>query len=122
MSCVADIILVTAIEDGAEREDEYPNVEKLERALQQIQQRPTMRLVKVDGYAGGDKAMQCDVFLVAVNYLNVGRFLDAFRAIRWDMPECVQLMIKNEHDDAFTIYQALGADSAQTNNGTGATK
>lgn len=102
MSHVADVILVTAIDDGG-GEDEHPNADRLEQWLQQHQS-PNIRLAKVDQHAGGNKAMQCDVFLAAVNYLHIDEFVAAFRAIPWDHPERTQLMLKDEHDDRFAIY------------------
>jgi len=84
MSVVTDIILVTAIEDGAYR--------------------PSFDLVKVDQYAGGGKAVQCDVFMSAVNYLVLEDLLDWFKSVRWEYPEQVQLFVKGEHDDKFAVY------------------
>jgi hypothetical protein len=72
-----------------------------------LQEHHHRSLVKVSRYAGGDKVMQCDVFMAAINYLDLEGFLDAFRAVKWETPQCVQLMIKDEHDDVFTIYTPL---------------
>ncbi len=102
MSVVTDIILVTFIDDGAAIEEEHPNADKLSAYLEKTHGQPG--LIKADQHAGGRKAMQCDVFLAAVNWLDKDAFLDWFKAIEWDMPECVQLMLKGENDDAFTIY------------------
>lgn len=107
MSHVADIILVTAIDDGAQRDEEHPNADLLSKWLQENKGQDWLKLVKVDQHAGGNKAIQCDIFLAAINYLDIDGFVAAFRSIRWHMPECAQLMIKDEHDDLFTVYTAL---------------
>jgi len=98
MSHVTDIILSTAINDGAEREDEHPNTDKLSLCA-------GWELVKVDDKAGGGKAMQCDLFIAAINALPISDFLETFYQIEWEYPEKAQLMLKDEHDDVFTIYR-----------------
>lgn len=107
MSSVTDIILVTGIDDGAIRDAAQPNADKLNAWLNEFMVCPVNggALVKVDRLARGDKAMQCDVFITAINYLDHEEFLAAFHAIQWASPECVQLMMKGEHDDLFTVYR-----------------
>jgi hypothetical protein len=107
MSHVTDIILVTAIEDGAEIEDGHPNADLLSKYLSERHTGTT--LVKVDGFAGGGKAMQCDVFAAAVNYLSMGDLVAAMNEVPWQAPENVQLMLKDEHDDTFRIMRPAGA-------------
>lgn len=102
MSHVTDIILSTMIEDGAKRDDEHPNVDELNQYL--IEHYGGWVLVKVDENAGGGKAMQCDLFIAAINHLNIPEFLERFYEIAWEAPECVQLMLKDEHDERFSIH------------------
>ncbi len=102
MSNVTDIILSTAIEDGASKQDEHPNVDLLNAY---IKKEHNWALIRVDQYAGGGKKVQCDVFMAAINYLNIDEFVKHFHTISWECPECVQLMLKGEHDDKFTIYE-----------------
>jgi len=102
MSHVADIILITMIEDGADTEDGHPNADKLNDYLKENHN--GANLVMVDGYAGGNKHMQCDVFMAAINYLNIKDFVKSFQGIDWEYPEGSQLLIKDEHDDKFTVY------------------
>ena len=89
------------IEDGAERDEEIPNVDKLNSYFERYGR--GIKLNKVDGFAGGNKAMQCDVFMAVINYLDP-KFIEFFYTIEWEMPECVQLMLKGEDDDIFKIY------------------
>lgn len=101
MSHVTDIILITAIEDGVGEAEEHPNAEKIHKF---ICSKYVAGLKKVDELSGGNKAMQCDVFMTAINYLDIPALVDFFYEIKWEMPECVQLLIKDEHDDIFKIY------------------
>lgn len=103
MSVVTDIILTTAVDDGAEREDEHPNADKLNAWLEELTGRPGC-LVKVDQLGNGNKAMQCDVFVCAINYLPYDDFVEAFRAIQWERPGSANLSLKGEDDDGFTLY------------------
>ena len=93
MSEVTDIILITFIGDGAEKDGEHPNADIL-----------WTRLKKVDDLAGGNKCMQCDVFMAAENHLDQQAFLKRFHAVKWESPERVQLLLKGEHDERFTLY------------------
>ena len=56
---------------------------------------------KVDKYAGGDKAMQCSIFLASINYLDIEQFTVLFRSIPWENPEMVQLFLKDEDEKVF---------------------
>lgn len=102
MSHVADIILITSIEDGGENGNDHPNRDKLSAYLEKNHSGAT--LVKVDGHAGGRKAMQCDVFMAAINYMDIDGFVSWFGKIKWEYPESVQLLIKDENDDLFAVY------------------
>lgn len=54
MTHITDIILITAIEDGSELGDSNPSTDKLSAYLEKNH---NGSLIKVDGYAGGGKAM-----------------------------------------------------------------
>ena len=107
MSVVTDILLCTAIDDGAPAEDKRPNADALSAWLVQ-RHGPACELKKLDGYAGGNKAMQCDVFGVAVNYCDTDELVAAFRAVKWQYPESAQLLVKEEDWDAFRLFTAAG--------------
>ena len=90
VSSVTDIILIAGIDDGHKLKGYH--------------------LAKVDQFAGGRKAVQCDVFMSAVDYLDVDKLLKEFHEIQWESILEVQLMIKGEHDDIFSIHTP-GSDS-----------
>ena len=96
MSSVTDIILVTM------PDSEQTNVERL-NAVGNLVLTPTSRHM-----VGSGKNMQCEVFICAKNFLDHEDFIAAFRAIQWDCPERVQLMLKGESDELFTVYSLLG--------------
>ncbi len=100
MSHVTDIILITFIDDGG-IEDAHPNVDLLNEYLTQHNHG---QLIKVDGYAVGHKVMQCDVFLSAANFLYIDEFVKEFNKVPWEDPDSVQLLLKDEEDDRFTVY------------------
>ena len=102
MSWVADVILVTSLSDEDNNDldawllGEYPH---------------RGRLVRVDDHAGGNKCMQARVSIGAYNHLYIEGLVNAFRAIRWEFPECAQLLIKDEDDDTFVAYRPLGVSN-----------
>jgi hypothetical protein len=100
MSNVTDIILITAIDDCSS--DGVANHYLLSKFL--ITNHKGSFLRQVDGIAGGDKNFHSDVFMAAVNYLEPEKFLSAFYAIKWDNPQRVQLLIRHEADNDFTVY------------------
>jgi len=102
MSHVTDIILMTSIDDGAGDREGHPNADKLSAYIEKNHRGHT--LVRVDCHAGGNKGMQCDVFMSAINHMDIEAFVAWFHGIEWERPESVQLLVKDEHDDRFTMY------------------
>lgn len=100
MSHVADIILLTEIDDET---DGRKNPDRLSDYLRKHHN--GCELKRIDEYAGGNKAFQSDAWAAAINYMNIEGFLAAFRAVPWETPECVLLMIRDEHDEQFTVYR-----------------
>lgn len=101
MSVVTDIILITFIEDGS-GENEHLNVDLLNKYLLDHYR---CELVKVDNYAGGNKCMQCDVFIGAINYLDIDNFINQINKISWEHPESLQFLLQKEEDEYFTAYK-----------------
>lgn len=99
MSYVTDIILVTMIED--KDEGDHLNADKLSQFL-------------CDNYKGttlvhiprniGRRGLQCDVFVAAVNHLDMDEFMRLFYSIEWQWPDYLQLMLKEEHDKLFIVH------------------
>jgi hypothetical protein len=104
MSVVTRIILVTHGEDGAQRDGEYPNVDRLNAYLR-LGEYGTLQ--RVEDYAGGTKVMDCNVWLGGFNFLNLISFLSAFDAIPWEYPEDILLLVKREGEVTFTQYRPI---------------
>ncbi|GHF01222.1 hypothetical protein [Thalassotalea profundi] len=51
--------------------------------------------------------MTCDIFMTAVDYLDVDSFVEEFLTIKWQKPEQAQLMIKSNVDTAFQLYSPI---------------
>ena len=96
MSHVTDIIIVTMLDDGG-GEDCHPNVDL-------IAEKAGIWFEKASDKVGGNKAMQADVFLAAVNCLDIDNFVSIFGSVKWEYPDCVQLFLKDEHENVFTVY------------------
>ena len=106
MSVVTDILLCTQIQDGGHQDDDHPNAGALNRWLVQ-RYGEACALKRLDIHARGNKAMQADVYGVAVNCCNTDELVGAFRAIPWDDPESAQLLVKEEDWPAFRVFSAV---------------
>jgi hypothetical protein len=100
MSHVADVILLTFVEDAG-----------IDDAQKWLRDNKWPELVEVSGNAGGNKAMQCDVWVAAINCFAIDDFAKAVKAINWEWPDSVQLLVKDEHDDHFTLRSGVSANN-----------
>jgi len=112
MSFVTDVLLCTALGDGASTKDSRLNANVLSDWLVE-HYGPACALEKLSSYAGGNKAMQADVFGVAVNFCNREKLIAAFQAISWQYPESAQLFLKHEDSDSFQLYAIADAMLAE---------
>ena len=102
MSNVTDIILIAMIDDGISDNSNKPNADIINTYIKKNFH--GCELVKVDPYAGDKKSMQCDIFMCAVNGLDTEELIEIFNSIHWQQPGCVQLMLKEQQEDAFSIH------------------
>lgn len=61
----------------------------------------------VDVKAGGNRSMECRVWMGAFNYLDLDGFLAYLRDFKWKFPELVenlQLFVRGQQDDLFSLY------------------
>ena len=69
----------------------------------------TKPLVSVDderlprAWYGGSKFLECGLYLGAFNHLDLDEFIKHVRTISWRLPECVQIIVKEQDDMKFTI-------------------
>lgn len=92
MSYVADVVLLTFLED-----------EGMNDVQAWLTANDWPQLVEISDHAGGNKAMSCDVWAAAINYFDIEAFAAAVSAAKWEWPESVQLFVKGEEDDNFTL-------------------
>lgn len=57
-------------------------------------------LAKIDEYAGGNKAMEVDLYAGAFNHLNTEAFIPVVIAPNWRVPEELILMVQAEMETA----------------------
>ena len=92
MSVVTDIILVSAIDD---------------EMMNDFIELSAIKFTKVDHLAGGNKAMQCDLYIAAQNYLNKELLLEYFYGFTFEDNDSAQIMLKEEEDFVFKQYRRI---------------
>ncbi|MDO6447224.1 hypothetical protein Q4493_15755 [Colwellia sp. 1_MG-2023] len=102
MSIISNVILTTAIYEGAWSKSDYGNVDLLNDYLRKNYQGTCLRIVH--DKAGGHQQMTCDIFMAAVDYLDVDALVNEFLAIEWQKPEQAQLMIRSNLDEKFQLF------------------
>jgi len=113
MSWITDVLLLAGTEEiwgieddeGNEIEPETNPFEEINRWLQS--QGVAVGLVDLSHHAfrAGNKAMQALVYGGAFNFLDEDGFLKVVRQQRWLSPHNVQLLMKSEMEERFTMYE-----------------
>lgn len=96
MSCVTNILLLTMPGE--------PGVQTAQGYLIALDQ---PQLVEVSRHTTGPKAFEGEVWIGAFNYFDLDRFCTGLRAVIWEFPECVQLLVKGDSDDVFEVIQVV---------------
>ncbi len=102
MSHVTDIIIITRLEESDYAEDVYPNIEELSKYIKTEFSSSGFNIVST--FAGGNKAVQADIFMCAVNGMDIPKFLTKCKTIKWNDPDSIQILIKDEHWELFKMY------------------
>jgi hypothetical protein len=116
MSSVTDIILLCDLQEASTEEFELlespPSVIGLNGWLEAGGWAP---LVRVDDYIGmnSEKAFQACAYAAALRFLNVPGFLGAVANQRWERPESLLLLLKNEEEEGFAIYRMRDGELAR---------
>lgn len=97
MSHVTDIILVAA--SGATLDEFAPLVYYL--------QEQSGSLGNLANMAGGPKALQCELYVGAFDHINIAKLKVSFYNCMPENQECVQLFVKDEHEDQFNVYRLV---------------
>ena len=59
------------------------------------------------GWYGGTKMLETPLFVAAFNYFSEGLFINHLKTLNWKYPEEVQLIIKRQDDDTFSIVNIV---------------
>jgi hypothetical protein len=111
MSEVTNLVLSLGIFDahGAEKYDEHgTKMAEVNRFFE-----PVQGLTDVDssslprGWYGGSKMLEANLYVGAFNHLDLCRFITHLRSIKWEMPEQVQLFVKEQEDERFRLINVM---------------
>ena len=101
MSKVTDVILLHGLSEEVEEDRMPPPILSLNKWLTEERYGS---LGRVDGWAGGNKAFQAFAWLGAFNYFHAKAFIEQVRAQEWEDRDSVQVLIKEEEEFRFTLY------------------
>ena len=68
-------------------------------------------LNQVDGFAGGTRAFEAEIWAGAYNYLDIQEFTQAVLNVKWLYPDDVQPLIEEQADDVFSLRAGLMPDA-----------
>ena len=106
MSWVADVVLTFSLaEIFDEDEIHLENVAALDTINAWLEGRHGAQLLEISDKAGGNQPMQSSVYGGAFNMLKIEEFVQLVKSQPWVEPENVQLLIKDEQEERFTIYE-----------------
>jgi hypothetical protein len=101
VSLVTDIILITAVGDSVS--DGESETEAMLEVQSWLGRGNYGQLVAVDKWAGGNKAMQAEVWMGAFNYFKLEEFVAFVKSQKWESPDRVQVLTQREEDAVFAI-------------------
>jgi hypothetical protein len=55
------------------------------------------------GWYGGTKYLEAELYIGSFNYLDLDALLTHLSRMRWEEPDCIQLIVKEQEDDVFRI-------------------
>ena len=109
MSRVTNVILSFSVSEHlveqADGPDLYPVLDPLNVWLGERQY--GRGFVDVGHHAGGYKAFEANLYAFAANQMPTEEILEKIQALQWEIPEEVQVWIKDENDDLFTEYRIV---------------
>lgn len=99
MSRITDIMITTFIDESV-----FDNVKLLNEYLKE---KGHGQFNLVSDHAGGRKVMTTYIFLLSESSLWVEKFVEFFNTLKWETPEEVELFIKEQEDEIFTVYRVV---------------
>lgn len=106
MSVVTNVILyIDPLEDGDPDEGIMPKPIKAINEWLEDHGKGSFGFIPPAAHCvGGHKALEVDLFLGAFNHLPLDKFLEAVFSQNWEYPANVQVFVKEQEDDKFTVY------------------
>lgn len=103
MSTVNNWMILSGVPLGCEGEDDKALpacIIDLNRRLAELRgTSPQAGFVRVDQYAGGSKALEADVFLLAESHgVEVGEMLGFITSVNWGTDTVIQVLYKGQED------------------------
>lgn len=102
MSCVTNVILCHD-DYGSGRDGDDDGEMKLSEVNAFLEKEwGVMRQLDRCRDVGGRKCLETFILVAAFNYFNVDAFAAYLGTLRWEEPDCVQLLVKHQDSERFT--------------------
>ncbi len=103
MSDITNIVLLTSIAEGVETDTELDACPGVDQINAWLIGRFAGQLADVGHAAGGGKAMEALAFAGAFSRLDVDAFLAFVKSVDWIEPSSIQVLVKRDADEVFTL-------------------
>lgn len=112
MSYVTNLILhMSILEEENEQETDTKIIEQVNKFFDEQGIRPLIGLHNTEllpgGWYGGQKYLECHVYVGAFNYLDLDGFLRHLQTVPFEEPEEVQVWIKDQHETSFRLVYGV---------------
>jgi len=102
MSVVTNLILLfSKSEDCTIIEQQLAEFKYSNNIIFQIASIENDKLPK--GWYGGSKYMEANIYLGAFNHFNTNDFINHLKSIKWENPQDVQIIVKEENEFKFKL-------------------
>lgn len=116
MSYVTNVILLCGLSEESGGEDVYPAIDELNKWLTDSNYQHA-GLFHLNGHEGGHKAWEAEVFGGAFNYLSIDEFMKKVSAVKWEQPDCVQVLFKGQEDEVWGMVHLIDPQQSRQSSG-----
>jgi len=110
MSKVTELILHIGVSEGIESLEQIEKLEKDSKPLNLV----SFESSKLPKYwYGGNKVMSSNLYFGVFNHLNIQDLVGQLRRIKWEYPEDVQIVYKEQTDHKFKILDVFTQGNVQ---------
>lgn len=108
MSVVTTVLITTSIMESVETQagtDRHVALEHINDGLRG-ERAPIIEIISpVHQHAGGNKCAQANVYMGAINHLDLDQLLGLMRSAPWEEPEHVLLLVNTEYENGFEVLE-----------------